>query len=152
PTIEEIEATRIRIEVERQASEAAEKLRKQRETFEHKQEREKKMIEWAEYLFKKNPEGKMFEPDYTETLSMLLETIQLQMEDVLPEEGLDDDLVQILQPEESVSDISEIIMKDVCEKKPPPVLIPEEIVEYEIDEAEKEEWTFSEQSNDEDKA
>jgi len=60
----------------------------------------------------------MFEPDYTETLSMLLETIQLQMEDVLPEEGLDDDLVQILQPEESVSDISEIIMKDVCEKKP----------------------------------
>jgi hypothetical protein len=92
----------------------------------------------------------MFEPDYTETLSMLLETIQLQMEDVLPEEGLDDDLVQILQPEESVSDISEIIMKDVCEKKP--VLIPEEIVEYEIDEAEKEEWTLSEQSNDEDKA
>jgi len=96
----------------------------------------------------------MFEPDYTETLNMLLETIQLQMEDVLPETGLDDDLVQILQPEElSVSDISsEIIMKDVCEKKPPPVLIPKEIAEYEIDEIEKEEWTLSEQSNDEDKA
>jgi len=98
----------------------------------------------------------MFEPDYTETLSMLLETIQLQMEDVLPETGLDDDLVQILQPEElSVSDISsEIIMKDVCEEKPPPppVLIPKEIAEYEIDEIEKEEWTLSEQSNDEDKA
>jgi len=90
----------------------------------------------AEYLFKKNPEGKMFEPDFTESMSMILKTIHMQEEDVFPEAGLDDDLAQILQPEELlVSDISEtIIENDVREKKPSPVpSIPEPITEIEYE-------------------
>ncbi|XP_066592376.1 adenylate kinase 7-like, partial [Prorops nasuta] len=44
----------------------------------------------AEYLFKENPEGRMFEPDYTETMSVLLKEIESLREDILPEEELDD--------------------------------------------------------------
>ncbi|XP_011694075.1 PREDICTED: adenylate kinase 7-like [Wasmannia auropunctata] len=50
----------------------------------------------AEYLFKKNPEGRMFEPDYTETMSMLLDVISRQQNDVLPREGLEADVAQFL--------------------------------------------------------
>ncbi|XP_025163418.1 uncharacterized protein LOC112590608, partial [Harpegnathos saltator] len=48
----------------------------------------------AEYLFRKNPEGRMFEPDYTETMSMLLDTISRQRNHVLPVKGPDVDVAQ----------------------------------------------------------
>ncbi|XP_020284340.1 adenylate kinase 7-like isoform X2 [Pseudomyrmex gracilis] len=50
----------------------------------------------AEYLFKKNPEGKMFEPDYSETMSMLLDAIGRQQSDILPQEDLKTDAAQYL--------------------------------------------------------
>ncbi|CAD1473437.1 unnamed protein product, partial [Heterotrigona itama] len=40
----------------------------------------------AEYLFKKNPEGKMFEPEYTRTMSSILDMIDKYGSFVLPDE------------------------------------------------------------------
>ncbi|XP_068993629.1 adenylate kinase 7 [Neodiprion pinetum] len=43
----------------------------------------------AEYLFRENPEGKMFEPDYTETMSVLLAAIEDLQKDLLPRDEVD---------------------------------------------------------------
>ncbi|KAI4491601.1 hypothetical protein M0804_002993 [Polistes exclamans] len=40
----------------------------------------------AEYLFKENPEGKMFQPDYTETMSLILDAINQLADDIFPKE------------------------------------------------------------------
>ncbi|XP_048511176.1 DPY30 domain-containing protein 1-like [Athalia rosae] len=51
----------------------------------------------AEYLFKENPEGKMFEPDYTETMSMLLAAIEELQKDILPADEVDEDTRKYLR-------------------------------------------------------
>ncbi|XP_028047087.2 DPY30 domain-containing protein 1 [Monomorium pharaonis] len=62
----------------------------------------------AEYLFKKNPEGRMFEPDYTETMSMLLDAIGRQQNDVLPREGLEADVAQFLKRQDELSTVDKM--------------------------------------------
>lgn len=48
----------------------------------------------------------MFEPDYTET--MLLDDIGRQQNDVLPREGLKDDVAQVLKRQDELSAADEI--------------------------------------------
>ncbi|XP_012286013.2 adenylate kinase 7 [Orussus abietinus] len=55
----------------------------------------------AEYLFKENPEGKMFEPDYTETMSLLLDAIERLRKDILPLGELDEDARTCLKRDEA---------------------------------------------------
>ncbi|XP_072756801.1 adenylate kinase 7 isoform X2 [Anoplolepis gracilipes] len=94
----------------------------------------------AEYLFTKNPEGKMFEPDYTETMSMLLDAIGRQQNDVLPREGLKADVEQFLKRQDELSTADAIKKseeQDVCEEIKT-ISISEQTSEYEeIDEKEK---------------
>ncbi|XP_025075355.1 uncharacterized protein LOC112552960 [Pogonomyrmex barbatus] len=96
----------------------------------------------AEYLFKKNPEGKMFEPDYTETMSMLLDAISRQQNDVLPTEKLKADVAHFLKNECTTKETEESKMQDIGEKM--------KIIEYEgIDNSEKEEFNFAGRMTDE---
>ncbi|KAL6256941.1 hypothetical protein P5V15_011876 [Pogonomyrmex californicus] len=97
----------------------------------------------AEYLFKKNPEGKMFEPDYTETMSMLLDAISRQQNDVLPTEKLKADVAHFLkkQDEYTTKKTEKNKMQDISGKMK---------IEYEgIDNSEKEEFNFAGQMTDE---
>ncbi|XP_029171988.1 adenylate kinase 7-like [Nylanderia fulva] len=107
----------------------------------------------AEYLFKKNPEGKMFEPDYTETMSMLLDAIGRQQNDVLPSERLKADIEKFLKKQDELSTADEIEkseMQDVCEEIKTISIFSEQTSEYEeIDDFEKEELNFTEQIIDE---
>ncbi|EGI65491.1 Putative adenylate kinase 7 [Acromyrmex echinatior] len=111
----------------------------------------------AEYLFQKNPEGKMFEPDYTETMSMLLDAISRQQNDVLPRKGLEADVTQFLKRQDElfiVDKIRKIGMQDADRKinaarKEDATSILEQNFEYEkFDDSEKEELD-SEQTTDE---
>lgn len=86
----------------------------------------------AAYLFKKNPEGKMFEPDYTETMSMLLDTVGRQQSDVLPQKGLESDVALFLKERDELSTVKEIEKsgtQNVCEEIKT-ALIPEQISDY----------------------
>ncbi|XP_048262402.1 uncharacterized protein LOC125385229 [Bombus terrestris] len=69
----------------------------------------------AEYLFKENPEGKMFEPEYTNAMASVLEMIDKYGSFVLPEEEISDKMFEFLKRErsksEEVMDSSDI---DVC--------------------------------------
>ncbi|XP_071878435.1 adenylate kinase 7 [Bombus fervidus] len=69
----------------------------------------------AEYLFKENPEGKMFEPEYTKAMASVLEMIDKYGNFVLPEEEVSDKMFEFLKRErsksEEVMDSSDI---DVC--------------------------------------
>lgn len=40
----------------------------------------------AEYLFKENPEGKMFEPEYTRAMSNLLDSIEKLQGDIFTDD------------------------------------------------------------------
>ncbi|XP_053976418.1 adenylate kinase 7-like [Hylaeus volcanicus] len=51
----------------------------------------------AEYLFKENPEGKMFEPDFTKTMQSVLDVIEKFQGEVLPPEELDDKIMELLK-------------------------------------------------------
>ncbi|XP_071559249.1 adenylate kinase 7 [Temnothorax nylanderi] len=106
----------------------------------------------AEYLFKKNPEGRMFEPDYTETMSMLLDAIGRQQNDVLPREGLEADVAQFLKRQDELSTTDKIEkseMQDVG-RQIDAISILERSSEYEgIDDSEKEELNFAEPITDE---
>ncbi|RLU22889.1 hypothetical protein DMN91_005167 [Ooceraea biroi] len=104
----------------------------------------------AEYLFKKNPEGKMFEPDYTETMSMLLDAIGQQQSDVLPEAGLDSDIMQFLKKRDELSTADEIEENGTKDERGTPTLIPEQTTDCEsTDEFEREESNFTERISDE---
>ncbi|KAG7203649.1 hypothetical protein KM043_013684 [Ampulex compressa] len=73
----------------------------------------------AEYLFKKNPEGKMFEPDYTETMSMLLDRIEKLQTDIFPREELSEEDRELLKNEHGTSadGIDESSAEDVCSNR-----------------------------------
>jgi len=94
----------------------------------------------------------MFEPDYTETMSMLLDTIGRQQNDVLPKEGLKADVEQFLKKQDELSTADEIEKsetQDVCGEIKT-ISISEQTSEYEeIDDFEKEELNFAEQMIDE---
>lgn len=94
----------------------------------------------------------MFEPDYTETMSMLLDTIGRQQNDVLPKEGLKVDVEQFLKKQDELSTVDEIEKsetQDVCGEIKM-ISISEQTSEYEeIDDFEKEELNFAEQMIDE---
>ncbi|KAL6435641.1 hypothetical protein ACFW04_005516 [Cataglyphis niger] len=114
----------------------------------------------AEYLFKKNPEGKMFQPDYTETMSMLLDVIGQQQNDVLPGEGLKADVEQFLkrQDELSTAETEKSEVQDEVENSEvqdmgdeiKTISISEQTSEYEgIDDLENDELNFVERIIDE---
>lgn len=50
----------------------------------------------------------MFEPDYTETMSMLLDAIGRQQNNVLPREGLEADVAQFLKRQDELSTADKI--------------------------------------------
>lgn len=72
----------------------------------------------AEYLFKENPEGKMFEPDYSQTMHSVLDMIEKFHEDILPPEELGDEIMEVLKRESKQSDVdgttSSSAGMDVC--------------------------------------
>ncbi|XP_018338500.1 PREDICTED: adenylate kinase 7-like [Trachymyrmex septentrionalis] len=106
----------------------------------------------AEYLFKKNPEGKMFEPDYTETMSMLLDIIGRQQNDVLPREGLEADVAQFLKRQDELFIADKIRRNEIqdADRKEDATWILEQNFEYEkFDDSEKEELDSTEQTTDE---
>ncbi|KAG5338082.1 KAD7 kinase, partial [Acromyrmex heyeri] len=112
----------------------------------------------AEYLFQKNPEGKMFEPDYTETMSMLLDAISRQQNDVLPRKGLEADVTQFLKRQDELFIVDKIRksgMQDADRKinavrKEDATSILEQNFEYEkFDDSGKEELDSTEQTTDE---
>lgn len=100
----------------------------------------------------------MFEPDYTETMSMLLDAIGRQQNDVLPREGLEADVAQFLKRQDKLSTADKIEkseMRDVSRM----MSIFERSSEYEetddsehmivTNDSEKEELNFAEQVIDE---
>ncbi|XP_077272220.1 adenylate kinase 7 isoform X2 [Temnothorax americanus] len=111
----------------------------------------------AEYLFKKNPEGRMFEPDYTETMSMLLDAIGRQQNDVLPGEGLEADVAQFLKKQDELSTTDKIEkseMQDVGRQIDAISILERSSEEIEkkneeINNSEKEELNFAEPITDE---
>ncbi|KOC66213.1 Adenylate kinase 7 [Habropoda laboriosa] len=103
----------------------------------------------AEYLFKENPEGKMFEPDYTETMSSVLDIIEKFGDDVLPEEELGEKIMHFLKRHSRVTKDSDV---DVCTDRKvtscfTPCFTYDETDSYEGEE----EGTTSKQSADDDK-
>lgn len=94
----------------------------------------------------------MFEPDYTETMSMLLDAIGRQQNDVLPGEGLKADVEQFLKRQDELSTADETEKseaQDVCEEIKT-ISISEQTSEYEgINDFEKEELNFVERIIDE---
>lgn len=94
----------------------------------------------------------MFEPDYTETMSMLLDAIGRQQNDVLPREGLKADVAQFLKKQNELSTADKIEknkMQDVGGEMDATSIF-EQSSEYEgIDDSEKEELNFTEQMIDE---
>ncbi|KOX76790.1 hypothetical protein WN51_11117 [Melipona quadrifasciata] len=74
----------------------------------------------AEYLFKKNPEGKMFEPEHTSAMSSILDVIDKYGSFVLPEEEVSDRMLEFLKGEgeksesEGMTESSEL---DACSGK-----------------------------------
>lgn len=104
----------------------------------------------AEYLFKKNPEGRMFEPDYTETMSMLLDAIGRQQNDVLPREGLAD-VAQFLKRQDELSTTDKMEKSEMQNvgREADAMSILEQTFEYEgTGDSKKEELTFAEQMAD----
>lgn len=93
----------------------------------------------------------MFEPDYTETMSMLLDVIGRQRNDVLPREGLVADVAQFLkrQDELSTDKIEKNEMQDVGREIDAMSNL-ERSSEYEgIDNSKKEELNIAEQMTNE---
>ncbi|KMQ93225.1 adenylate kinase 7 [Lasius niger] len=90
----------------------------------------------------------MFEPDYTETMSMLLDAIGRQQNDVLPSEGLKADVEQFLKKQDELSTVDEIEkseVQDVCGEIKTISISSKQTSEYEeIDGFEKEELNFAE--------
>ncbi|KZC14378.1 Adenylate kinase 7, partial [Dufourea novaeangliae] len=71
----------------------------------------------AEYLFKENPEGKMFQPDYTKTMKSVLDAIEKFQGELLPAEEFDDKVKEFLKQQADVSDAEETSassVEDVC--------------------------------------
>lgn len=94
----------------------------------------------------------MFEPDYTETMSMLLDAIGRQQNDVLPGEGLKADVEQFLKRQDELSTADETEKSEVQDvsEEIKMISISEQTSEYEgIDDFEKEELNFVEQIIDE---
>ncbi|XP_078052305.1 adenylate kinase 7 [Augochlora pura] len=58
----------------------------------------------AEYLFKENPEGKMFQPEYTRTMKSVLDAIEKFQDEVLPREEFDERVRDFLKQQAEVSD------------------------------------------------
>ncbi|XP_039315610.1 adenylate kinase 7 [Solenopsis invicta] len=106
----------------------------------------------AEYLFKKNPEGRMFEPDYTETMSMLLDAIGRQQNDVLPIGGLEADVAQFLKRQDKLSTADKMEkseMQNAGEEVDATSILERSSKHEKIDDSEKEELDFAEQTIDE---
>lgn len=103
----------------------------------------------------------MFEPDYTETMSMLLDVIGRQRNDVLPGEGLKADVEQFLKKQDELSTADETEkseVQDEAEKSEvqnmgdeiKTISISEQTSEYEgIDDLENEKLNFVERIIDE---
>ncbi|XP_043522582.1 adenylate kinase 7-like [Frieseomelitta varia] len=62
----------------------------------------------AEYLFKKNPEGKMFEPEYTSTMSSILDMIDEYGSFVLPKAEVSEKMLGFLKGEGEKSESEEM--------------------------------------------
>ncbi|XP_076227677.1 adenylate kinase 7 [Nomia melanderi] len=71
----------------------------------------------AEYLFKRNPEGRMFQPEHTRTMRSVLEAIERFQDDLLPRDELDDKIREFLKQQAARPDVdgtSDGSEADVC--------------------------------------
>lgn len=69
----------------------------------------------AEFLFRENPEGKMFEPEYTEALDTVLTLIEKYSDTVLHKQEISNTITQFLRRKTDVSmSLTEYSEFDVC--------------------------------------
>lgn len=68
----------------------------------------------AEYLFRENPEGKMFEPEHTNALVSILNMIDKFNTFLLPEEEVSSQVLQLLK-RKSPTEETESSKSDVCD-------------------------------------
>ncbi|XP_076302141.1 adenylate kinase 7 isoform X2 [Lasioglossum baleicum] len=81
----------------------------------------------AEYLFKENPEGKMFHPEYTRTMRSVLDAIEKFEDFVLPRDEFDEKVRNFLKQRSDHPDgdrTSETSDSDVCGGKTEPCITP----------------------------
>lgn len=67
----------------------------------------------AEYLFKENPEGKMFEPEHTNAMASILNMIDKFNTFLLPEEEVSSQVLQLLKRKSPMEEIDSSD-SDVC--------------------------------------
>jgi len=94
----------------------------------------------------------MFEPDYTETMSMLLDAIGRQQNDVLPREGLEADIAQFLKRQDELSTVDKTEKSETQEadgEVDSTSIFTRSFESEKIDESEKEELNSSERMIDE---
>lgn len=72
----------------------------------------------------------MFEPDYTETMSMLLDTINRQRNNILPAEKLDDDIAQFMKSQNELFIANRTEKSENEYKERSPISTPKQIFEY----------------------
>lgn len=87
----------------------------------------------------------MFEPDYTETMSMLLDTINRQRNYVLPLEGSDAEVAQSTKSQDELSAAGGMEKsEDECSREISPISIPGQASEYNwLDGSERGELDFA---------
>ncbi|OAD61392.1 Adenylate kinase 7 [Eufriesea mexicana] len=68
----------------------------------------------AEYLFKENPEGKMFEPEYTEAMNSVLDMLDKFGNLVLPEDKVSEKVLTFLKRGVKSDELSDSSEMEVC--------------------------------------
>lgn len=85
----------------------------------------------------------MFEPDYTETMSMLLDAINRQRNNVLPVEKVGTDIAQFMKSQDELLAARETEKNKNEYREISPISILEQTIKYkQIDGSEKEELDF----------
>lgn len=94
----------------------------------------------------------MFEPDYTETMSILLDAIGRQQNDVLPKEGLEADVAQFLKRQDELSTADKMEkseMQDAGKEADATSILERSSERERIDDSEKEELDSAERMTNE---
>nr|XP_034195712.1 adenylate kinase 7-like [Osmia lignaria] len=106
----------------------------------------------AEYLFKENPEGKMFEPDFTRTMTSVLDVIEEFQGEVLPPEQLSRRITELIkQRRKQSAETLNSTVSDVCTSKKTTVCVTPSYTYCDTDTYDGEGETMSDKTEDYDK-
>ncbi|XP_076749056.1 adenylate kinase 7 [Xylocopa sonorina] len=106
----------------------------------------------AEYLFRENPEGKMFEPEHTEKMSAVLDAIEKFDSLVIPEEELGKQVLQFLKRDSrQPGETTESSETEVCTSRGATTCVTPCCDRGDTDSYEREDETTSERTGDYDK-